>query len=62
MNHTKATKYIKSQFKNLFNITINYFERYICNSLNKLIKNQYALKNPALCEYSIIYSLQELNR
>ena len=49
MNHTKAIKYIKSQFKNRLNIKTNYCERYICNSLNKLIKNQYVLKHPALC-------------
>ena len=52
MNHTEAIKYIKSQLKNIVNIKINYYERYICNSLNKL----------ALCEYSIIDSLQEHNR
>ena len=62
MNHTKAIKYIKSQFKNIVDIKINYYEQYIRNSLNKLITNQYALKHPALCEYSIIDSLQELNR
>ena len=44
MNHTKAIKYIKSQFKNSVNIKTNYYEEYICNSLNTLIKNQYALK------------------
>ena len=49
MNHTKAIKYIKSQFKNIVNIQTNYYERYICNSLNKLMKNQYASKHPALC-------------
>ena len=62
MNQTKAIKYIKSQFKTIVNIKINYYERYIRNSINKLIKNQCALKHPALCEYSIIDFLQELNR
>ena len=48
MNHTKITKYIKSQFKNMVEDKIKHHERYIRNSLNKLIKNQYILKNPVL--------------
>ena len=35
---------------------------HIHNSLNKLIKNQYALKNSVLREYCIIDSLKEFNR
>ena len=62
MNHSKVIKYIKSQFKNFVNGKIKYYERYICNSLDKSIKNQYTLKNPALRECGIIDSLKELNR
>ena len=62
MNHSKVIKYIKSQFKNFVNGKIKYYERYICNSLDKSIKNQYTLKNPALLECGIIDSLKELNR
>ena len=62
MNHSKVINYIKSQFKNFVNGKIKYYERYICNSLDKSIKNQYTLKNPALLECGIIDSLKELNR
>ena len=62
MNHSKVIKYIKSQFKNFVNGKIEYYEWYICNSLDKSIKNQYTLKNPALRECGIIDSLKELNR
>ena len=48
MNHTKIIKYIKSKFKNIVNHKIKYYERYICNSINKLMKNQYSLKNLTL--------------
>ena len=61
MNHTKIIKYIKYQFKNMAKDKIKYYEQYICNSLDKLIKNQYALKNPVLREYCIIESLNEFN-
>ena len=46
----------------MVNDKIKYHEQYICNSLNKLIKNQYTLKNPVLHEYCIIDSLKEFNR
>ena len=62
MNHTKIIKYIKSQFRNALNDKIKYYEQYICNSLNKLIRDQYSLKNPALREYCIIDSRNRLNR
>ena len=61
MNHTKIIKYIKSKFKNIVNDKIKYYERYICNSIDKLIKNQYSLKNLTLCEHCFIDSLKELN-
>ena len=35
MNHSKVIKYIKSQFKNIVNGKIKYYDRYICNSLDK---------------------------
>ena len=41
MNHTKIVRYIKSKFKNVVNDKIKYHEGYICNSLNKLIKDEY---------------------
>ena len=62
MDHTKISKYIKYQFKNIVNDKIKYYERYIRNSIDKLIENQYLLKNPALCEHCLIDSLKELNR
>ena len=62
MNHTKIIKYIKSQFRNAVNDRIKYYERYICSSLNKLIRDQYSLKNTALREYCIIDSRKGLNR
>ena len=62
MNHTKIIKYIKSQFRNALNDKIKYYERYICRSLNKLIRDQYSLKNPALREYCKIDSRNRLNR
>ena len=61
MNHTKIVKYIKSKFKNIVNDKIKYYERHICNSIDKSIKNQYSLKNPTLCEHCLIDSLKELN-
>ena len=62
MSHTEIIKYIKSQFKNVIDDKIEYHERYIRSSLNKLIKNQYILKNPVLREYFIIDSLKEFNK
>ena len=62
MNHTKITKYIKSQFKNMVEDKIKHRERYIHIYLNKLIKNQYILKNPVLREYCITDSITEFNR
>ena len=62
MNHTEIIKYIKSQFKNVIDDKIEYLERYIRSSLNKLIKNQNILKNPVLHEYFIIDSLKEFNK
>ena len=62
MNYTKIIKYMKSQFRNAVNDKIKYYERYICSSLNKLIRDQYSLKNPALREYCIIDSRKGLNR
>ena len=62
MNHTKIIKYIKSQFKNMVEDKIKHHERYIRNSLNKLIKNQYTLQNPVLREYCITDSIKEFNR
>ena len=41
---------------------IKYHERYICSSLNKLINNQYTLKNAILREYYMIDSLKEFNK
>ena len=62
MNHTEIIKYIKSQFKNVIDDKIKYHERYIRSSPNKLIKNQYTLKNPVLREYFIIDSLKKFNK
>ena len=62
INHTKIIKYIKSQFKNMIDDKIKYHERYICSSLNKLINNQYTLKNAILREYYMIDSLKEFNK
>ena len=62
MNHTKIVKYIKSQFKNVVNDKIKYHEGYICNSLNKLIKDEYTLKYLALREHCITDSMDEFNR
>ena len=62
MNHTEIIKYIKFQFKNVVDDKIKYRERYIRSSLNKLIKNQYTIKNPVLREYFITDSLKEVNK
>ena len=62
MNHTEIIKSIKSQFKNVVDDKIKYHERYIRSSPNKLIKNQYTLKNLVLREYFIIDSLKKFNK
>ena len=60
MSNEKTIKYIKSQFKNIFNDKIKYHEQHICNSISKS-KDQYTLKNPILRKNCIIDSLKELD-
>ena len=59
MSHEKIIKYIKSQFKNIFNDKIKYHEQHICNSISKS-KDQYTFKNPILRKNCIIVSLKNL--
>ena len=59
MSHEKFIKYIKSQFKNIFNDKIKYHKQHICNSISKS-KDQYTLKNPILRKNCIIVSLKNL--
>ena len=59
MSHEKIIKYIKSQFKNIFNDKIKYHEQHICNSISKS-KDQYTLKNPILRKNCIIVSPKNL--
>ena len=59
MSHEKIIKYIKSQFKNIFNDKIKYHEQHICNSISKS-KDQYTLKNPILRKNCIIVFLKNL--
>ena len=58
MNHEYVIKYIKSQFKNMFNDMIKSLEDLIRSN----IKKQYKLKNPILHEYCIINSIEEFNK
>ena len=58
MNHEYVIKYIKSQFKNMFNDMIKSLEDLIRSN----IKKQYQLKNPILHEYCIINSIEEFNK
>ena len=46
----------------MVNDKIKYHEGYICISLNKLIKDEYTLKNPVLREDCITDSMDEFNR
>ena len=46
----------------MFDDKIKYHEQYVCNSLNKLIKKQYTLKNPVLHEYCIFDCVKEFHR
>ena len=48
INHTKIIKYIKPQFKNMFDDKIKYHEQYVCNSLNKLIKKTIYIKKSCI--------------
>ena len=60
MSHEKIIKYIKSQFKNIVNDKLKYYEQHICNFISKS-KDQYTLKNPILRKNCIIDSLKELD-
>ena len=58
MSHEYVIKYIKSQFKNMYDDKIKSLECPIRSNLKK----QYKLKNPILHEYCIINSIDEFNR
>ena len=58
MSHEYVIKYIKSQFKNMYDDKIKSLERPIRSNLKK----QYKLKSHILHEYCTINSIDEFNR